>query len=81
MNEPPVRKEKGAVGSALIQTDSSDDPQSYHSCLALQACVLQWRGEAARLAAEYRRTGNPAHLRALCVHSAAMRAREMGVNV
>ncbi len=73
------------MGSALIQTDSSDDSQPYRSRLALQACKLQWRGEADRLAAEYRRTGNPAHLRALRVHLAAiagrMRAWKMGVNV
>jgi hypothetical protein len=81
MNESQPSKEKGAVGSALIQTDSSDDPQPYHSSLALQACKVQWHGEAARLGAEYRRNGNPAHLRALRVHLAAMRAWKIGVNV
>jgi hypothetical protein len=35
----------------------------------------QWRKEARRLFAEYRRTGQTAHLRAFRVHRAAMGAR------
>jgi hypothetical protein len=39
--------------------------------------ILQgWRREAARLLAEFRRTGNQKHLRAFFVHAVAMRAHE-----
>jgi hypothetical protein len=38
----------------------------------------QWRKEAQRLFAEYRRTGNMAHLKAFRVHRAAMGARLRG---
>ena len=74
MKEHPPPKERPAVGSGPIQTDSSDDSQRYRSPVALQACKLQWLREANRLA------GNPAHLRALRVHLAAMRAWKIEVN-
>ena len=75
MKSPP-KKEKRTVTGALIQTESSNDPQQYQRRLGLQtSCEIQWRREAHRLAVEYRRTRNPAHLRAFHVHRAAMGGR------
>jgi hypothetical protein len=82
MKEPPLEKEKPTVQSGQIQTDSSDDLQQYRKRLALQAsCVIHWRRQAHRLEAEYRRTRNPAHLKALHLHRAgiAVRMRSWGM--
>lgn len=37
--------------------------------------LTQWRKEAARLLAEYQRTGHPSHLKAFRIHRAAMGGR------
>ncbi len=62
---PP--KEKGAPGSAPLLDRLS--LIEYRWSRYLQA---HWRREAIRLFTEYRRTGNPAHLKAYRVHRAAM---------
>jgi hypothetical protein len=71
---PPKRKEPrlGGTGPKTDQIASRD----YHNSAALQGlCQIQWRREAHRLAAEYRRTGNPAHFLAFKRHRAAMGGR------
>ncbi len=69
---PP--KEKGALQHAPLFTKLA--PTEYPPRRRTQArCEIRWWREARRILAEYERTGNPVHLRALRVHCAAMRAR------
>lgn len=67
-------KEKGALQHAPLLSKLS--PAEYPSRLGLQARrEISWLREAKRILAEYRRTDNPAHLKAFRVHRAAMGRR------
>ncbi len=72
---PP--KEKGALQHGPLPCKLAS--AEYRSRFSLQArCEIRWCSEAKRILAEYRRTGNPAHLKAFRIHRAAMVGRMRG---
>ncbi len=72
-SSPP--KEKRAVTGALIRSNQLT-AGGYHQALPLQPdLAAQWQREENRLAAEYRRSGHPRHLHALCRHRNGVNSR------
>ncbi len=71
--KPP--KEKGGIVTAARLERSNYTSKLFYRNSRVNHTREQWRGEATRLLAEYYRTKNPAHLRALRVHRAAMGGR------
>jgi hypothetical protein len=67
--------ETGALLHAPISKSAT--PHYQHTTVA-QACLPRWQREAARLFAEFWRTGNQKHLRVFFTHVVAMRIHAGG---
>ena len=73
MSSPKERS--SGFGGTELETNQIT-VRDYHDSAALQGFPqIQWRREAHRLAAEYRRTGDCSHLRAFRRHRTAMGGR------
>jgi hypothetical protein len=70
-----TQKAKSGGASNTARSGSNRTGILVPSGYSVNHVLAQWRKEAARLWAEYQRTGNPVHLKAFDVHRAAMSAR------
>ena len=69
----PKKKSGGAINAA--RSESNGISILLSGGYSVNHALAQWRKEAARLWAEYRRTRDRKHLRAFRIHRAAMKAR------
>lgn len=72
----PKEKSGGAANASRSESLSADILS--FSDYRVNHVPAQWQKEAKRLWGEYRRTGNPSHLKAFQVHRAAMGGRLHG---
>ena len=77
MKRTSQERKSGRAGN-VIRSESNRSGILVFRGYIVNHALAQWRKEAQRLFAEYRRTGDTAHLRAFRVHRAAMGARLRG---